>query len=460
LKSQLEKGAVEVNMTDCTAWEYDTSEFTSTITGEFDLVCGREHFISGAQTFYFIGMIFGVFTFGLLADIVGRRSILVPLLLGVCVTGIVTSLMPTFMSFSAGRILNAFFVIGIFEVQFTYCIELVGGKWSTIIGMGMEYSWVAGWLTLAVLGYLIRSWRQLMLVTSIPSCLSVLLFWLVPESPRWLIAKGKLEQAESTLKKAAEINNIELPKNWKLKPLSHHENTTKKTNILDLFRTPNMRKKIFIIYYNFFVNAFVYFGLTFNIGDLGGDVFVNFAVSGLLEIPAYGAAIFILARYGRRLPYGLSLILSGLFLLSVALVPRGVYHKDWPAMALALLGKTCVTFSFGALFVYAAELVPTEIRTSAIGSASFLGRIGGILAPWVGTLSSVHPYLPVGVFGLNAILAGLVSFFLPETAGRLLPYTIEESEALELTSLWPKGWSKTDSNSASSTKQDNTPCAP
>ena len=43
-------------------------------------------------------------------------------------------------------------------------------------------------------------------------------------------------------------------------------------------------------------------------------------------------------------------------------------------MMLALIGKTCVTFAFGALFVYAAELVPTEIRTSAIGSASFLGN--------------------------------------------------------------------------------------
>ena len=41
-----------------------------------------------------------------------------------------------------------------------------------------------------------------------------------------------------------------------------------------------MRTKIMIIYYNFFVCAFLYFGLTLNIGDLGGDVFVNFAVSG------------------------------------------------------------------------------------------------------------------------------------------------------------------------------------
>ena len=41
-----------------------------------------------------------------------------------------------------------------------------------------------------------------------------------------------------------------------------------------------MRTKIMIIYYNFFVCAFLYFGLNLNIGDLGGDVFVNFAVSG------------------------------------------------------------------------------------------------------------------------------------------------------------------------------------
>jgi hypothetical protein len=51
-----------------------------------------------------------------------------------------------------------------------------------------------------------------------------------------------------------------------------------------------------------------------------------------------------------------------------------VYSKDWPAMALALIGKTCITFSFGVLFLYVNELFPTEIRTSACGSASFIGE--------------------------------------------------------------------------------------
>ena len=47
-----------------------------------------------------------------------------------------------------------------------------------------------------------------------------------------------------------------------------------------------MRGKILILYYNFFVSAFVYYGLIFNIGDLGGDVFVNFALSGKEEMNA------------------------------------------------------------------------------------------------------------------------------------------------------------------------------
>jgi len=432
----------DVGMVDCTEWEYDRSQFLTTITGDFDLVCGRSSLVGFAQTLYFVGMILGVLTFGILADIFGRKTILIPLLLCACITGTITSQMPTFTYFAIMRVVNAFFIIGIFETQFTYCIEFVGGKWSTIVGMGMEYFWVAGWLTLALLGYLIRSWRWLTLAISLPSMSALLMIWLVPESPRWLLSKGRLEEAEKIIRSAAAENKKCIPDNWKLKPVQSQEKQSKVT-VLDLFRTRNMRTKILILYYNFFVNAFLYFGLTLNIGDLGGDVFINFTASGLLEIPAYGAAIIVLMKCGRRIPYGTSLIMSGLFLLSVSFVPRGVYEKDWPCMVLALLGKTCVTFSFGALFVYAAELVPTEIRTSAIGSASFLGRIGGIIAPWVGKLSEVHPYLPVGIFGLNAILAGSIAFFLPETQGIDLPYTIEESEQLELSSLLPKRKKKT-----------------
>jgi OCT family organic cation transporter-like MFS transporter 4/5 len=52
-------------------------------------------------------------------------------------------------------------------------------------------------------------------------------------------------------------------------------------------------------------------------------------------------------------------------------------------LTLSLVGKLGATASFAILFVYTAEMFPTEIRSTAVGSSSTCGRIGGILAPQV-----------------------------------------------------------------------------
>ena len=93
----------------------------------------------------------------------------------------------------------------------------------------------------------------------------------------------------------------------------------------------------------------------------------------------------------------------------------------------------CVTFSWGVLFLYNAELFPTEVRTSGIGSASFVGRFGGMVAPWVELLGrKYHRNIPSLIFGSTAIVAGILAIMLPETHGIELPYTLEEAEKLEM----------------------------
>ena len=52
-------------------------------------------------------------------------------------------------------------------------LQFVGGEYNTIIGVGVEFVWVAGWLLLGGLAYSIRSWRHLVLAYSAPSLLSV-----------------------------------------------------------------------------------------------------------------------------------------------------------------------------------------------------------------------------------------------------------------------------------------------
>ena len=112
---------------------------------------------------------------------------------------------------------------------------------------------------------------------------------------------GRVAEAEGIVRQAATFNNIELPEDFRLAPVQQRADTRRRT-ILDLLRSPNMRTKTLILFYNWFVNAFAYYGLSLNMGQLtgGADIYLNFTVSGLLEIPAYLAALVILRCWGRR----------------------------------------------------------------------------------------------------------------------------------------------------------------
>jgi hypothetical protein len=75
------------------------------------------------------------------------------------------------------------------------------------------------------------------------------------------------------------------------------------------------------------------------------------------------------------------------------------------------------------------ELFPTSVRNTAMGSCSLSSRVGGILAPFLGNLgSSALAFVPMLVFGVVSVVAGVLAAFLPETRGKRLPETIAEAE--------------------------------
>lgn len=70
---------------------------------------------------------------------------------------------------------------------------------------------------LAGVTYLVRDWVQMCLYTSVPFLLFFLYILVMPESPRWLLAKGKLEEALNTLEIMARVNNKPLPNTFRMK---------------------------------------------------------------------------------------------------------------------------------------------------------------------------------------------------------------------------------------------------
>ncbi|GFQ85422.1 organic cation transporter protein [Trichonephila clavata] len=94
-----------------------------------------------------------------------------------------------------------------------------------------------------------------------------------------------------------------------------------------------------------------------------------------------------------------------------------------------MLGKFCVTGSFGLLYLYTTELFPTVVRNVALGSCSMFARIGSILAPFVRELGkATHSSVPNVMFALLAISASLLTLMLPETKGQELPDSLQEGE--------------------------------
>ena len=90
--------------------------------------------------------------------------------------------------------------------------------------------------------------------------------------------------------------------------------------------------------------------------------------------------------------------------------------------------KFGVSATFSVIWIYAAELFPTVVRTNALSMGSMAGGIGGIITPFLAGLKSL-PWLYPLVFGICCLIASGLIMLLPETAGKSMMTTIEEAEA-------------------------------
>lgn len=105
---------------------------------------------------------------------------------------------------------------------------------------------------------------------------------MVPESPRWLLCKGRVSEVKQIVKNAARFNGRELPDNLD-KYLKPPRNTEPASGVVELFRTKYLRLVTFCFLCIWFTMNLVYYGLVLNMNSFGGNIYVN-SVSILLLI--------------------------------------------------------------------------------------------------------------------------------------------------------------------------------
>ncbi|ESO88919.1 hypothetical protein LOTGIDRAFT_153985 [Lottia gigantea] len=394
----------------------------------FDLVCDRKALKSTSKTIFFFGRLCGAVAFGQLSDRFGRRPMFFIGTAILLIAGSVAAASQNIYMFMPMYFLQGLAHTGIFLVAFTLSTELVGPKYRLLVGFMIQMFYSVGYITLAGIAYLIGDWRYIELAITLPVLLFISYWWFLPESVRWLLTQKKNEEAQKYLEKAAKTNGVVLPTEFMESLQSEkNEEPDRKYTFIDLVRTWPMAKLSLNVWLNWLVNALVYYGLSLNTADLAGSPYLNFCISGAVEIPAYTLCIIFLNRLGRKIPLVVTMCIGGIACILSGTIPI----DDNPDMetlsiVLAMIGKFCITASYAIIYLLAAEVFPTVVRNIGMGVSSMSARIGGILVPTMLELKSVWVPLPLVVFGGLSIGAGLLALFLPETTGRPLPQTIED----------------------------------
>lgn len=133
----------------------------------------------------------------------GRRK---PLLFAVClqvVSGVAVALVPWYSVFMALRFLTAFATGGTMIASFVLVMELVGPSYRTPLGLLYQAPFNIGHLVLVAIAYCLRDWHQIQLAVSVPTALLLAYYFILPESPRWLLAAGKTEESITVMEKIA-----------------------------------------------------------------------------------------------------------------------------------------------------------------------------------------------------------------------------------------------------------------
>jgi hypothetical protein len=144
-----------------------------------------------------------------------------------------------------------------------------------------------------------------------------------------------------------------------------------------------------VLFFIWFSVSLCYYGVTYYIPNLYGDKYLNFILSGGIELAAYLLAFVILGGFGRQGPLIAYLVLSGAICVAIVcvktFVPPGSGGFDAAGLVtgLALVGKATIVSCFCTIFIYSSEIFPTVIRSVGVGTCTFFGRVGSLLAPQV-----------------------------------------------------------------------------
>ncbi|KAL8570515.1 hypothetical protein ACOMHN_008872 [Nucella lapillus] len=342
----------EVNVTgldqeECPAgYVFSREQYESTIISEFELVCSQKHWRSTSKSIFFAGRLVGGMVIGQLSDRFGRKPLFFVGVAVLLVAGGGAAAAPSMAVFLPLYFMQGAAHTGVYLVAYTMSTELVGARYRVLAGTVISIFYSLGYMALAGMAYFIRSWRYLEIAITAPVLLFIIYWWFLPESIRWLLSHNKADEARRVLRQVAEANR-KCVDSEVLKELQDDPGlkSSRQYSCLDCVRTWTMARLSLNVWFNWLVNALVYYGLSLNTENLAGSPYLNFMLAGAVEIPAYLLCILLLNRLGRRTPLIAAMYIGGIACIVCGVLPRNFSGMETLIIVLAMVAKFGITAS-------------------------------------------------------------------------------------------------------------------
>jgi putative MFS transporter len=399
--------------------------FSSTSTSFFGFT-GLASFVAAT----FAGLFIGTSLFSFMADKFGRRVIFTCSLLWYSVASVVMAFQNTGPHILIWRIV-AGIGIGVELVTIdTYIAELVPRE---LRGRAFAFNAIVQFLTLPVVALAawllvprhplgLDGWRWVVLIGAAGAIFVWFIRQRVPESPRWLIAHGKLEEAERVV--AALEARVESELGAALPVAVPVATEEAKGNFADIFRAPYLGRTSMLVVFQFFQTV-GYYGFSSWVPTL----MIAAGITTTLSL-RYSFLIALSAPLGPLLAMGIAdrterkwqIVASAICIAVFGLLFAGMRNPAWLVACGVMLtcSNNCMSFAFHA---YQSELFPTRVRAQAVGFVYSWSRLSAIFSSFlIGFF--LRDFGVTGVFAFIAVsmLAVVLSIgiFGPRTRGLAL----------------------------------------
>ncbi|MBD3005366.1 MFS transporter [Streptomyces sp. 5-10] len=378
----------------------------------------------------YLGQLVGALVFGALAERIGRlHTLLITIVLFVSMD------IACLFAWSGTAMMIFRFVQGVgtggeVPVASAYINEFIGARkrgrfflmYEVIFPAGLMFAGIAAYFLAPVFG-----WRALFVVGLIPSVLAIPLRWLMPESPRWLAAKGRHEEAEAVVRKLeadATKQRLPLPE-----PVVRPVDTLSaaRSDWRELFQGIYLKRTL-MIWVLWVCVYMINNGLVTWLPTLYKQVFhlpletslaYGWITSGVGVIASVICALLI-DKVGRKRWYAVAFFVTTVPLLVLTALGATTATEVVVLAPIAYAILQTIAFS---LYLYSAELYPTRLRAIGTGFGSAWLRAGSSIGPlmvgWI--VADLGIRYVFTAFAAVALIGGLVTtVFAIETKGRVL----------------------------------------